>query len=245
MKKKTKKQIELLKNKASLGDPSSLHELAFYHQAGMYVEQDYNKALQLWKKAANKGFGPAYHNLVSIYYNGLGVRPNIRKAYKYLLLSIKKKHHLRAESLGFLAQKFYFDGLLGKKNVKMGLKYHKQAAKENYLPSQFNIAAMYDKEFDLEPGVKKNNKIAFYYHKMAAKNNFVPSIFRVAMEYLHGDIVKKNPKEALKLFKKGLKIRNLDMLRSLGYKNAEVGSNIINTWKSSIRKELKKSGLII
>ena len=59
MKKKTKKQIELLKNKASLGDPSSLHELAFYHQAGMYVEQDYNKALQLWKKAANKGFEPA------------------------------------------------------------------------------------------------------------------------------------------------------------------------------------------
>ena len=101
---------------------------------------------------------------------------------------------------------------------------------------------MYDKEFDLEPGVKKNNKIAFYYHKMAAKKNFVPSIFRVAMEYLRGEIVKKNPKEALKLFKKGLKLRNLDMLRSLGYKNAEVGSKMINTWKSIIRKGLKKSG---
>ena len=240
MKKKTKKEIEILKQKAQIGDPASLHELAFYHQAGMYVEQDFTKAMELWKKAARKGYGPAYHNLVSMYYNGLGVEPNYKEAYKYLLLSIKKKHHLRAESLGFLAQKFYFDGLLNKKNIKKGLKYHKEAAKENYLPSQFVVASMYDEEFDIEPGVKKDNKIAFHYHLMAAKNKFVPSMFRVAMEYIRGEVVKKNLNKAYKLFNEGINIRNLDLLRSLGYENAHVGSKMINTWKSYIRKNLKK-----
>ena len=74
MKKKTDKQIRLLQEKANSGDPASLHELAFYYQAGMYFERDYKKAMQLWKMSAKKGYGPAYYNLVSMYYNGLGVK---------------------------------------------------------------------------------------------------------------------------------------------------------------------------
>ena len=244
MKKKTEKQIKILKEKANLGDSASLHELAFYHQAGMYVEQDFSKAMKLWKLAAKKGYGPAYHNLVSMYFNGLGVTPNYRKAYEYLHLSVKKKHHLQAKSLSFLAQRFYFDGLLKKRDIKKGIKYYKKAAiKLNDTYSQFMLASMYDPFFDIEPGIKKDNKLSFQFHNMAAKNNFVPSIFRIAMEYMKGEIVKKNNSLAIKLFKEGSKIKNLDLIKSFGLlPHGEAGViRLSKVWKNFIKKELKKN----
>mgnify|MGYP005682832435 FL=1 len=243
MKKKTDKQIRLLQEKANSGDPASLHELAFYYQAGMYFERDYKKAMQLWKMSAKKGYGPAYYNLVSMYYNGLGVKPNYKEAYKYLNLSIKKKHRFQGQSLIFLAQKFYFDDLLKKRNVKKGLIYFKQAAvKLNNVQAQFNLASMYDSFFDIEPGIKKNDKIAFQYHEMAAKNKFVPSMFRVANEYIKGKIVKKNEALAIKLFKEGSKINNKKILNSIGLDPlARAGViKLTNLWKSHVKELLKK-----
>ena len=108
MKKKTDKQIRLLIEKANSGDPASLHELAFYNQAGMYFERDYTKAMKLWKRAAKKGYGPAYYNLVSMYYNGLGVKPNYKEAYKYLHLSIKKKTPISSQIINFPCSKVLF-----------------------------------------------------------------------------------------------------------------------------------------
>ena len=248
MKKISKKQLVLLMKKADLGDPKSLHELAFYHQAGINVELNYAKALKLWKKAAKKNYGPAYFNLVSMYYNGLGVKTNYKQVYKYLLLSIKynKKNSFKAYSCSFLAQKFYFDGLLKKRDVKKGLKYYKLAAEMNELTAQFNLATIYDKEYPKYLGIKKNNKTALNYHQMAVKKNFVPSMFRVALAYIRGEIVKKNSDNALDLFKKGIKIRNLDLLKSLGYDNEIVykTSKLINIWKFKIRKVLKQQNLI-
>ena len=116
----------------------------------------------------------------------------------------------------------------------------------NELTAQFNLATIYDKEYPKYLGIKKNNKTALNYHQMAVKKNFVPSMFRVALAYIRGEIFKKNSDNALDLFKRGIKIRNLDLLKSLGYDNDIVykTSKLINIWKFKIRKVLKQQNLI-
>ena len=76
-----KKKIKSLISRANKGDPKSLHELAFEYWEGKNLEQDFSKALKLWKLSASKGFAKACFNLGAMYFNGNGVPVNYKKSY--------------------------------------------------------------------------------------------------------------------------------------------------------------------
>ena len=187
--------------KAKKGDPQSQHELAFEYWSGENLKQDFSEAMKWWKLSASNGFGKAYFNLGSMYYNGDGVPANYKKAYYYLNLSIKKKHPYQGTSYMFLGSKFYLDGNYVKKNYKKGIKYLEIAAKKNCIRSQFLLGSYYDEGVETY-NIKKNINKSFKFYKMAADNNLIPALRAVAAKYANGQGVKKNLEKAFKYFSK-------------------------------------------
>ena len=88
---KSKKELNLLVERAKNGKAKSQHELAFYYYTGNNFKQNKTEAFKWWNLASKKDFAKAHFNLAMMYFNGDGIEKNIKKSYEYANLSIKKK----------------------------------------------------------------------------------------------------------------------------------------------------------
>ena len=88
---------------AELGEMTAILKLADCYKNGIGGAQDYEKAMleylhlaertgQRWKHQA-AGIGIALYELGCMYLNGLGVQPDMKKAYRYFKLAVKKENH--------------------------------------------------------------------------------------------------------------------------------------------------------
>lgn len=59
-----------------------------YRDGSFGISQDYQKAKELYQKAAELGCAAAYHDLGILYQNGQGVERDTKKAIYYLELSV-------------------------------------------------------------------------------------------------------------------------------------------------------------
>lgn len=57
--------------------------LGLCYEKGTGIQQDYNKAFELYQKAANSGHPQAQNNLASCYYFGMGVAKDVPMAKMY------------------------------------------------------------------------------------------------------------------------------------------------------------------
>lgn len=58
-------------------------DLAFCYRQGDGVEQNYKEALELYRKAADKGNSHGQHGLATLYYHGLGSEKKVSEAIKW------------------------------------------------------------------------------------------------------------------------------------------------------------------
>ena len=80
--------IERTKKLIESGNAKAIHMLGTTYMDGMYgMPQDYQKAKELYLKAAALGCVEAYHTLGILYQNGQGVERDTKKAIYYLELS--------------------------------------------------------------------------------------------------------------------------------------------------------------
>ena len=63
------------------------YDLGCHYLRGDGLSQDYNKALELWNRAAELGHAHAYHNIGTAYYFGRGVKADKKKALHYFELA--------------------------------------------------------------------------------------------------------------------------------------------------------------
>jgi len=139
-----------LLNKANKGD----HEAQFHVGHHYYRLQEFKKAHSWWLKCAkqNKSLGPLF-NIGNLYFNGWGVRRDIKKALYYFKLVISKKiifppeQKVKWKELAlFLIGKAYFDGTFIKRNKKKGLNYYEQAAKAGNINAASTLESIYGNE---------------------------------------------------------------------------------------------------
>ncbi len=78
--------------------------------------------------AKQKRSGQIYWNLFHIYYNGIGVKKNMKKAVFYLKKSNSYQYSLATITLG----NFYFSGKLIKKNISMAIGLWEKFASDYY-----------------------------------------------------------------------------------------------------------------
>jgi hypothetical protein len=68
------------------------NNLGNLYSRGEGVEQDDNKAVMLYKRAAGKDFPLAQYNLANMYLEGRGVKKDDKKALKWFLKAAKHGH---------------------------------------------------------------------------------------------------------------------------------------------------------
>ena len=82
------------------GDPEAVYAIGIYYREGLRgVKQDYNKALELWHRAAELGNAEAYCNIGAAYELGQGVQVDYKKAIHYYELAamagdVEARHNL-------------------------------------------------------------------------------------------------------------------------------------------------------
>ena len=192
----TRDYFTLLK-KAKNGDHLSQFHVGHHY----YRLQEFKKAHSWWLKCAkqNKSLGPLF-NIGNLYFNGWGVRRDIKKALYYFKLVISKKiifppeQKVKWKELAlFLIGKTYFDGTFVKRNKKKGLNYYKQAAKAGNINAASTLESIYSNEENY------NLKKRIYYLKQCAN---------AGLSYAHAELALlagNNKKLFLKHFKEAMK----------------------------------------
>ena len=192
----TKDYFTLLK-KAEKGDCDAQFNVGHYY----YRLREFKKAYSWWLKCSkhNKRLGPIF-NIGNLYYNGWGLKQDIKKALHYFNLVIKKapilypKENVIYTQLAlFLIGKTYFDGTFVKRNKTKGLKYYEQAATAGNLNAASTLESIYSNEENY------NLKKRIYYLKQCAN---------AGLSYAHAELALlagNNKKLFLKHFKEAMK----------------------------------------
>ena len=192
----TRDYFTLLK-KAKNGDHLSQFHVGHHY----YRLQEFKKAHSWWLKCAkqNKSLGPLF-NIGNLYFNGWGVRRDIKKALYYFKLVISKKiifppeQKVKWKELAlFLIGKTYFDGTFVKRNKKKGLNYYEQAAKAGNINAASTLESIYSNEENY------NLKKKIFYLKQCAN---------AGLSYAHAELALlavNDKKLFLKHFKEAMK----------------------------------------
>lgn len=219
-------KISELVEKAKNGDPDAMVKLGYFYMEGKYFEKNEKKAVELFKKAAEKDNLDAIINLSICYENGFGVEENEEKACNYFIQAVDM---CDVDSLYYLIgfykeinfvgkditktiklyeKAFYFGnsylhGINGvEQNLEEGIKLPKTAAKNGNHKAMFELGYCYhygygDIEQNLEKAIEFYNKAAEYYNSEA--------MFYLGICY---EFYKENKKEAIRLYKKSANLNN-------------------------------------
>ena len=195
----TKDYFTLLK-KAEKGDCDAQFNVGHYY----YRLREFKKAYSWWLKCSkhNKYLGPLF-NIGNLYYNGWGLKQDIKKALHYFQLVIKnentfspKKKNKYVDLALYLIGKTYFDGTFIKKNKKKGLDFYKKAAMRGNTNAIYTLSLIYGNK---EDGDYNFNKY-IYYLKKTANAGLSMAHAELALVYF-----KKNKKLFSKHYKQAMK----------------------------------------
>lgn len=155
---------------------------------------DYKKAIQLYKRAADEGIPEAMYNIAFMYFNGKGVQKNNTTGIKWLNRAANINYPLAQFSLGMV----YENGQYGEKvNYQKAYQFYKQAADNRYLDAIFRLGLVY---MSGELGINKDDKNAAYYLEWAGNGGIPEAQFYTAENYRYGYGVKKNKVTAYKWY---------------------------------------------
>ena len=227
----TKDYFTLLK-KAEKGDCDAQFNVGHYY----YRLREFKKAYSWWLKCTkhNKRLGPIF-NIGNLYYNGWGLKQNIKKAFYYFNLVIKKapilypKENIIYTQLAlFLIGKTYFDGIFVKKNKTKGLNYYQKAAKLGSINAAYILSSIY--------GNKENEDYDFDKHTYYLKKTAQAGL-SIAHAELASIYSKKNKKLFYKHYKEAMK-KDKKIIDKLELTSLATGGLISMT--KNYREALKK-----
>ena len=93
-----------------LGNPVGQSGLGLMYLHGKGVDQDYKKAFDYFRKAAEQNWVDGQLQLGNMYYHGLGVNPDYKMAVKYFNLASQSGHILAFYNLADMhATGLFFD----------------------------------------------------------------------------------------------------------------------------------------
>lgn len=188
---KTKEAFPYLERAAQKGHVFAMYLVGNYSFYGLApMIQDYEKARQMFEKAASKGCADAMANLGNIYSNGSGVKTDAKKALEYTR---------KAAELGSPAAQYNMFVLLKNSDKANALKWLEKSAEQNYAIAQrdWGLTLMHG------DGIPSNPSRAVQMTKAAAKNGYFYAWNDLGYWYLNGIGVDKDKNIAAIYFYKG------------------------------------------
>lgn len=145
---------------ANRGDAKGQNGLGILYLRGWGVDQDLDKALNLFHKAAKKGHRAAENNLGEMYLAGVGVPKDFAKAFDWCWRAAQKGDPDAQNNLGVM-----FAGGLGvEKDYGMAMYWFQKSAKQGNIEAQANVGHL----FRTGDGVKRDYVYAYAWYGIAA-----------------------------------------------------------------------------
>ena len=152
---------KMLRPLADQGNPKAMYYVGFMYAQGNGVGQDMGKAIDWWKKAADKNFAPAEVNLGMTYESGQGgIDKNPQEAAKWYRKAADQGDTQAETSLGDM----YVTGRGVSKDPKEAAKLYKAAVAKGFAPAFASFGYLYE----TGAGVPKDPVKAHMYYNVAA-----------------------------------------------------------------------------
>jgi uncharacterized protein len=194
---KNKKEIKKIQELAQQGDVEAQEKLGMHY----VMEKEFRKAAFWFRKSVNKGGLRAQHGLATLYFFGLGVKQNYKKAVELFKGSAAGEIPKSQWRLG----NCYRGGLGIKQNKKTGWEWIHKAAENGNMEAQHDLSAYYKSLALQEINIEKNLHESAKWCLMAAEQGCPSSQVKMSEKYLRGIGVKKNIRLARKWAKKSAK----------------------------------------
>lgn len=172
-----------------------------YKKGIQYYETDTDegdeKAVQLFRIAAEQGNTEAMFRLGDCYECGIGVKQNDVMAAKYYHMAALLGHASALYRMGYLHE--YGQGV--EKNASLADEYYRSAAQLGDAKALNEFGFRY--EFGI--GAEKNNTLSVRFYRMAAERGDAIAQYTLGMLYANGKCVEKNDAIAVKYFRMAAK----------------------------------------
>ena len=160
-------------------------DLASKYLNGKGVELNYEKARQLYIKAAESGSARAQNELGIIYVEGKGVERNCSESVKWFNKAVKQNYSKAKYNLALK----YYSGTCVDKDIKKAVKLYSECGSAGIFACMKNAAIIYFNDF--------NDPVnAFKWSLKAAETGDDHFQKQVGMMYLSGTGVEKNVRKA-------------------------------------------------
>ena len=190
-------------------DPFIIHEVASYYCSENSNRVNYNKAVKLYQKAANKGYWKSCSSLGDIYLLGeCRQSSNVNKAIQYYEKAAVKGERISALTLGRL---YYFEKFI-KRNTNKAKQWYLVAAEQNEHNALKELGNIFFEENDWYTAIK-------YYNQDIEVNNADDTAAELGSLYQEDDTSSDFPKDnakAKKLYEKALSINSDNVLAAFG-----------------------------
>lgn len=173
---------------AKKGDEEILTSLAIAYCEGHGIKQDYTKALECYRKAAELGYEVAQCDLAYMYRMGYGTPKDIREAVYWYTKSAEQGFSDAQLELGVM----YHNGDGVEQDYEESLYWYKKAAEQGNARAQENLAYMAlsgeGMEMDMQMAIRLFNE--------AAKQGMPESLYNMGIFFVRGEYIQRDLKLA-------------------------------------------------
>jgi len=186
-----------------------MNNLGLHYRNGFGFEQNYAKAIEWYRKAAEQGDATAQSNLGGMYEHGQGVKRDYSSALKWYSQSASQGNALAQCKLAFL-----FDTGCGiDKHHVMSLMWYRKAADQGDAGAQYALGVKYASG----EGVRQDDAMAFEWYRKAAEQGDARAQYDLGVAYTNGKKVQEDYAKAVEWYRKAAEQGYSDAQTYLGY----------------------------
>ena len=209
----TGEQYEKLFNKllvcAKSGDKRCQNQLGLWYEKGFGIKQDFQQALDWYRKSAEQKYPSAFGNIGNLYSIGKGVEKDSQKAFAFYFKGAELNHPYCQYKLGL----FFLKGIGVEKDYNNAFIWLKRATDQGFAKAFYPLYLCY--LYGL--GTDRNEKTAIDVLKEAVNLNDPKSCYILADYCQSGKLVEKiNDEKALELFTKSAELGYCSAQKKLG-----------------------------
>jgi uncharacterized protein len=206
-KEKAKPFLEATQTLIGGGNTHAMCLLGRAHKKGKLVDQNYSKAIELFKMAADMNDIDGFYYLAIMY---IRMHTNQKKTLKYLKKCVNLGHIKSIYRLGK-----YYMSVHTWIEIKFdeGIVLLKKALDKGYHKAGYYLGCAYE----FGRGVRKNHKKAIEFYQNAIDANVSKAYYSLGSMYMKGNGVAKNYKIAIDFFEIGVEKDDIYSMYELGW----------------------------
>lgn len=212
--------------KENENDIDSLYSFGEMYYYGRGVPQDFSKAAECYRKAAEKGNAKSQFSFGVMLENGKGVLQNYAKAAEWYKKAAEQGHAIAQFNLGVM----YYHGRGVLQNYTKAAEWYKKAAEQGIAQAQFNLGHMYYHG----QGVSQDYTIAVEWLMKSAKQGNAWAQNDLGHMYYHGKGISRDYTKAAEWFMKSAEQGYALAQNSLGALYEE-GEGVLKNYDEALR----------